>query len=104
MKLEDLIKLVSEKTESKQSIQEQEDLKKVKEDGLNLWHVKNQTEAICLEAVKQNPWALQYVQNQTFEVCCEALKKCPNSFTCIRDREMKELLYKSGKIVLSKVR
>jgi hypothetical protein len=36
MKLEDLIKLVSEKTENKQSIQEQENLKKVKEDGLNL--------------------------------------------------------------------
>jgi hypothetical protein len=37
--------------------------------------VKEQTEAVCLEAVKQNGYALRYVKEQTEAVCLEAVKQ-----------------------------
>ena len=40
-----------------------------------LQYVKEQTEAICIEAVKQTGLALQYVKEQTEEICIEAVKK-----------------------------
>ena len=36
----------------------------VKQDGIALQYVKEQTEAICTEAVKQNGYALQYVRDR----------------------------------------
>ena len=46
----------------------------VKQYGLALEYVKEQTPEICLEAVKQNGHALQYVEEQTSEMCLEAVK------------------------------
>ena len=36
--------------------------------------MKDQTEAVCLEAVKNDGYALQYVKDQTEAVCLEAVK------------------------------
>ena len=51
------------------------DLEAVKENGLALEYVQNQTPEICMEAVKQNGWALQFVKNQTPELCMTAVKE-----------------------------
>jgi hypothetical protein len=40
-----------------------------------LQYVKDQTEAICIEAVKQNGYSLRYVKEQTPEICIEAVKQ-----------------------------
>jgi hypothetical protein len=37
--------------------------------------VKDQTEAVCLEAVKNDGYALRYVKDQTEAVCLEAVKR-----------------------------
>ena len=47
---------------------EKQILKKVRENGMALEFVKDQTEEICREAVHQNPNALQYVKNKTLEI------------------------------------
>jgi len=39
----------------------------VKENGYFLVYVKEQTQEICLEAVKENGYALKYVKEQTQE-------------------------------------
>ena len=39
----------------------------VKEDGLALMYVRDQTEAICLEAVKKDGYALLYVEERFFK-------------------------------------
>ena len=43
-------------------------LEAVKQNGLALEYVKEQTKEICLEAVKQDGYALQYVKEQTPEI------------------------------------
>ena len=112
VKLEDLIKLVSEKTESKQSIQEQENsvesgykeiekrfnpwlvdsqtpeicLIAVKKNGRSLKYVKNQTEDICLEAVKQDGMVLKYVENQNEQICLEAVKQNGYALQYVKDQ------------------
>jgi hypothetical protein len=50
-------------------------LEAVKQDGLALQYVKNQTPEICLEAVKQDGLALKFVENKTPEICLEAVKQ-----------------------------
>lgn len=45
----------------------------VKQNGLALRCIKNQTDELCLEAIKQNGYALEYVINQTYEMCILAL-------------------------------
>ena len=47
----------------------------VRQDGMALQYVKEQTPEICMEAVKQNGWALEYVEEQTPEICMEAVKQ-----------------------------
>lgn len=47
----------------------------VKQDGMNLQYVSNQTEAICLEAVKQTGIALAFVRKQTYEICLTAFNQ-----------------------------
>ena len=54
---------------------ENKDLEAVKQDGLALEFVKEQTTEICLEAVKQDRYALQFVKEQTPEICIEAVKQ-----------------------------
>jgi hypothetical protein len=40
----------------------------VKQDGYALRYVKEQSEAICIEAVKQNGDALQYVKEECLKI------------------------------------
>lgn len=47
----------------------------VKQNGLALEFVKEQTEEICMEAVKQNGMALEFVVIQTLAIISEALKE-----------------------------
>ena len=47
----------------------------VKQNGCILEYVKEQTSGICLEAVKQNGYALEYVKDQIPEICLEAVKQ-----------------------------
>lgn len=47
----------------------------VKNDGMALEFVKNQTNEICIEAVKQHGWALQHVKEQNPEVCIKAVEQ-----------------------------
>jgi hypothetical protein len=49
-------------------------LEMVKQNGLAVQFVKEQTKEICLEAVKQNGYALRYIKKQTEELCLEAVK------------------------------
>ena len=58
----------------------------VRMDGLNLGHIMNQTEEICVDAFKQNTDALRCVHKQTVELCLIAIRmdrpslkwvKCP---------------------------
>ena len=50
-------------------------LEAVKQYGLALEYVKEQTSDICLEAVKQHGLALKYVKEQTPDICLEAVKR-----------------------------
>ena len=50
-------------------------LKQVKQDGLALQYVHNQTAEICLTAVKQDGSALRYVKDQTPKICLAAVKR-----------------------------
>ena len=99
VKLEDLIKLVSEKTESKQSIQEQENsvesgYKEI-EKRFNPWLVDSQTPEICLIAVKKNGFALEYVREQTPEICLMAVKQNPDVYYLILDKTTRERVLRS---------
>jgi hypothetical protein len=47
----------------------------VKQNGLALQFVKEQTEELCLAEVKQNGLALQFVKEQTEEICLAAVKQ-----------------------------
>lgn len=51
------------------------ELEKVKQNGLNLKYVKEQTPEICLAAVQENGLALEYVKEQTPEICLAAVKR-----------------------------
>ena len=61
-------------------------LEAVKQDGLALRYVKEQTPEICLEAVKQNGYALQYVKEQTEEICLEAIKRYVYALRYVKDQ------------------
>ncbi len=50
-------------------------LEAVKQNGLTLEYVKEQTPEICLEAVKRDGYAIEYVKEQTPEICLEAVKQ-----------------------------
>ena len=51
------------------------DLQKVKQDGLVLQYVKEQTYELCLAAIQQHGWALEYVKEQTYELCLAAVQR-----------------------------
>ena len=61
-------------------------IKIMREDGINLEYVKYQTSKICLEAVKQNSWALQFVKNQTEQICLEAVKRNGNALQFVENQ------------------
>ena len=54
---------------------EKECLEAVKENGLALEYVENQTLEICLAAVNQNGCAIKYVEDQTLEICLVAINQ-----------------------------
>jgi hypothetical protein len=54
-------------------IQEDNNIKFVRRNGMKLCQIIKQTELICVEAVKQNGYALQYVEVQTENICLEAV-------------------------------
>ncbi|MCC0726709.1 DUF4116 domain-containing protein [Clostridioides sp. ZZV14-6045] len=66
----------------------------VRQDGLALRYIKNQTEEICMEAVKQDGRALKYVKNQTEEICIEAVKE--DGLTLIEVKEQTDKICKEA--------
>ena len=58
----------------------------VKQYGLALQHVKEQTHEICLEAVKQNGHALEHVKEQTSEMCLEAVKEDGHALQYVKEQ------------------
>ena len=56
-------------------LEEQINISKVKENGLELGKIIDQTEEICKLAVQQTPYALDYVKNQTEELCKLAVQQ-----------------------------
>lgn len=63
-------------------------LNAVKQDGLKLQFVHNQTGDICMAAVKQYGGALRYVHNQTKDICMEAVKKDRRALNYIHDKDI----------------
>ena len=61
-------------------------LNAVKQYGLSLRHVKNQTEEICLEAVKKEGYALQHVKKQTNTICLESVKNYGGSLQYVKNQ------------------
>lgn len=51
------------------------DLETVRDDGMELEHISQQTIEICLAAVKQNGFALKFVELQTPEICKAAVQQ-----------------------------
>jgi len=58
----------------------------VKQNGLALEFVKNQTRDICLAAVNQEPYALQFIKNQTPEICLAAVNQYGHCLQLVRNR------------------
>lgn len=71
----------SSKIDVSKLIENKEYLEAVKQNGLALEYIENQTDEICMEAVKQNCWALQFVKNQTHKIILEASKR---DWRCIK--------------------
>ena len=47
----------------------------VQQNGLVLYYVIEQTEAICMAAVQKTGWALDYVKQQTEAICMAAVQE-----------------------------
>ena len=61
-------------------------LEQVKQDGLFLKYVKNQTPELCIEAVKGSGMALQYVKRQTPEICLAAVQQNSEALQYVKDQ------------------
>lgn len=61
-------------------------LKKVQQNGLELEHIKEQTEAICIEAVKNTGIAIIFVNNKTEKICMEAINSNPATIQFIENQ------------------
>ncbi|EMH2709990.1 hypothetical protein SI855_002741 [Clostridioides difficile] len=70
------------------------DLKRVKENGLCLKEVENQTEEICLESVRQNGVYLYFVKEQSIKICTEALKSNASAIYFIDNEEIDNYIEK----------
>jgi sporulation protein YlmC with PRC-barrel domain len=57
----------------------------VKQNGMALEFVKDQTENICMEAVKQCGFALKFVKDQTEKICIRAVKQNCSALPFIND-------------------
>jgi hypothetical protein len=66
----------------------------MKQCGMLLRFVDNQTDEICLAAVKQNGLALEFVKKQTYETCLEAINNNFKAFKYVRTRDPE--LYRIG--------
>lgn len=58
----------------------------VRQNGLLLEYVENQTREICTEAVENNAYALEHVENQTLELCTIAVKKNPFALEHVKNQ------------------
>ena len=71
------------------------DLQEVKQDGLALEFVKEQTHELCLVAVQQDGQALEIVKKQTPELCLAALlNKCDQLNTLSKAKRESEIKIK----------
>ncbi len=68
---------ISKENKSQKQKMQDEILEAVQMDGSALKNIRQelQTPEICLTAVKQNGMALKYVKEQTIEICLAAVKK-----------------------------
>lgn len=62
----------------------------VRKSGWALPYVKEQTPEICLAAVKKRGCALEWVKEQTLKVCLAAVKHDAEALKFIKDAEMRE--------------
>lgn len=58
----------------------------IRQDGMAIYFVPNQTLELCLLAIKQNPNALQYITNQTPELCKIAVRCNPMTIKYVRNQ------------------
>lgn len=60
-------------------------LEAVREDGLALKHIRDQTDCICMEAVVNNALALKFARCQTPDMCRIATEKDKHAFIYIKN-------------------
>ena len=79
-------------------------LEAVKQNGLALYYIKEQTPEICLEAVKHNGLALYYVKKQTKEICLEAVKQNGYALKYVKEQtpELIHLMRKNNIDIIEK--
>jgi hypothetical protein len=58
----------------------------IKNDGLAIQYVTNQTHELCLEAIKYDPFTLEYVKKQTTIICIETVKRNGLMLCCVKDQ------------------
>ena len=61
-------------------------LEAVRNNGLALRYVMEQTEAICLEAVRNNGWALRYVKEQNEAICMAAVRNNGGALMYVKEQ------------------
>ena len=75
MKLSEFLEMFGASESAIVNLTGAEAIEAVKQNGLALRYVKEQTPDICLAAVKQNGLALRFVKEQTPDICLEAVKQ-----------------------------
>ena len=60
------------------------DLEAMKQNGLALGYIKNQTPELCMVAVKENGLALEYVKKQTPEIIAAAIEEDPDAIEFVK--------------------
>ena len=78
----------------------------VKQRGLALKYIENQTEELCKLAVEQNAYALEYVKDQTVELCKLAIQQNGNALQFVRNQteEICKLAVKQNGLALEFVK
>ena len=68
--------------------QEKKDLVMIKQDGLALQHVKNQTKDIIVAAVQQDGMALEFVKEQPPEIGLVAVRQNGKALKYVEDKTL----------------
>lgn len=63
------------------------DLRRVKQNGLDLEHVEFQDREICMAAVSQNGRALEYVKKQDKEICMVAVSRYGFALEFVKEQD-----------------